>query len=217
MNTLAYSLLVGDGVAQDGAEAVRLFEQAVAAGSADAARSLGRAYFRGRGVQYDPQKAFEWFQRETAMRGALQQPKPPLPADSKRVEISREEAKMLAIQQGQEGLYCPSQVIPQFPKAASRLGTAGEVHARVLLINGDARDVIIISGPKLLYFAVRASLLNYVCEGNGIADQYFHFSWEDDPENIYEVRWPFGYNTVLAPKPTVTRFSHPRSMRIGLG
>lgn len=58
---LAVMYLKGEGVAKDGNEAVRLFEQAAAQQSASARFYLGVLYEAGRGVPKDQKRAISWY------------------------------------------------------------------------------------------------------------------------------------------------------------
>ena len=63
----------GQGVAQDDAEALKLFQLAAAQGNANALNNLGVAYREGRGVPQDDAEAAKWFGRaaEQAVTSAM--------------------------------------------------------------------------------------------------------------------------------------------------
>ena len=174
MSLLAHNLLTGEGVAQDGAEAVRLLERAVAAGSAEAARSLGRAYFRGRGVQYDRQKSLEWFRRETAMRASGPQSREIKLPPRNRVAVPPDTQADSANNDGTD-LACQWMVPPQMPRAAVTSGQGGTVRATALVVDGEVKDVLITAGPKVFYAVVRQAMLQYGCTGSGVKPQEFSF------------------------------------------
>ena len=52
-----------EGIAQDEAKAVELFQRAADLGNADAMVRLGECYDDGEGVEQDKSKAVEWYQR----------------------------------------------------------------------------------------------------------------------------------------------------------
>ena len=51
----------GDGVEQDGKEAVKWFRKAAEQGDADAQYNLGLTYYEGRGVEKDAKEGVKWF------------------------------------------------------------------------------------------------------------------------------------------------------------
>lgn len=56
----------GEGVPQDIAHAVELFQKAAEQGHVDAQNNLGAMYFTGEGVTRDEKKAIEWFEKAAA-------------------------------------------------------------------------------------------------------------------------------------------------------
>jgi TPR repeat protein len=66
-------LFKGEGVAQNVAEAARLFRKAADQGYADAQFNLGSMYGKGQGVPQDKQAALEWYMKAAAQGNAFAQ------------------------------------------------------------------------------------------------------------------------------------------------
>jgi protein TonB len=61
------------------------------------------------------------------------------------------------------GVVCPTQVAPQMPQQAVDNGIGGVVRAQIHIRNGAIADIDILSGPHILYGAVRAAIRQYRC------------------------------------------------------
>jgi protein TonB len=75
-------------------------------------------------------------------------------------------------------LACPVQVPPQMPRRALLDGVQGVVTAQMKIEDGQVRDVVVTSGPRIFYEAVRSAMLQYKCSkvsGEVIATQSFNF------------------------------------------
>jgi len=75
-------------------------------------------------------------------------------------------------------LVCPTQVAPVMPRLAVRGGITGVVKAQAVIVDGEVRDVRILSGPPVFHNAVRTAMRQYRCASNRVevlATQEFIF------------------------------------------
>ena len=75
-------------------------------------------------------------------------------------------------------LVCPTQVAPVMPRLAVRGGITGVVKAQAVIVDGEVRDVRILSGPPVFHNAVRTAMRQYRCASNRVevlATQEFNF------------------------------------------
>ena len=70
---LGFMYYHGEGVAQDGKQAVILFEQSAAAGDIISASNLARMYEYGMGVAQDPTRAAAWYEKAANMGDPMSQ------------------------------------------------------------------------------------------------------------------------------------------------
>lgn len=76
---------------------------------------------------------------------------------------------------------CPTQVAPEMPRKAIQDGTQGVVRAQVLIVDGNVKDVTILSGPRVFHAAVKSAIMQYRCTsgpGEVTATQEFAFKLE---------------------------------------
>ena len=103
-------------------------------------------------------------------------PAPPAPAPAPVAESTPK------LPQKQEiGLACPRQVHPEMPRRALEDGVQGTVKAQLVIVDGQPKEVVILSGPRVFHSAVRNAMMRYECVGKGevIAVQEFKFDLTD--------------------------------------
>ena len=79
------------------------------------------------------------------------------------------------------GVVCPSQVPPSMPTKAIRDGIEGTVRAQVTIINGEIKEVTILSGNRVFHSAVKEAMMQYKCKSMATevtATQEFSFKIE---------------------------------------
>ena len=79
------------------------------------------------------------------------------------------------------GVVCPSQVPPSMPTKAIRDGIEGTVRAQVTIINGEIKEVAILSGNRVFHSAVKEAMMQYKCKSIATevtATQEFSFKIE---------------------------------------
>ena len=79
------------------------------------------------------------------------------------------------------GVVCPSQVPPSMPTKAIRDGIEGTVRAQVTIINGEIKEVAILSGNRVFHSAVKEAMMQYKCKSVATevtATQEFSFKIE---------------------------------------
>ena len=79
------------------------------------------------------------------------------------------------------GVVCPSQVPPSMPTKAIRVGIEGTVRAQVTIINGEIKEVAILSGNRVFHSAVKEAMMQYKCKSIATevtATQEFSFKIE---------------------------------------
>ena len=76
---------------------------------------------------------------------------------------------------------CPTQVVPQIPRAAIKRGESGVVTATVKIEGGVVAEIISMTGPEIYYEAVASAFSQYRCTETGkavVATQSFVFTVE---------------------------------------
>ncbi len=79
------------------------------------------------------------------------------------------------------GVVCPTQVPPSMPARAIRDGIEGVVKAQVTIINGEIKEVAILSGNRVFHSAVKEAMMQYKCKSIAsevTATQEFSFKIE---------------------------------------
>ncbi len=163
---LGNMILNGKGVPKDPVEAIRLYRLAAAQNNMRAFDALGSVYFRGNGIPQDLTQAAMWFRRAKPMN---------LFASDAEVSPSSNVPRVIV---GSSAAHGCRQVNPEMPNAAIRNMTTGTVRAHVFLVDGVAKDVMIVSGPDVFHSSVRRALLQMDCLPNAVtavAQQDFVF------------------------------------------
>ncbi len=62
------------------------------------------------------------------------------------------------------GVVCPTQAPPSMPTKAIRDGIEGTVRAQVTIINGEIKEVTILSGNRVFHSAVKEAMMQYKCK-----------------------------------------------------
>lgn len=76
------------------------------------------------------------------------------------------------------GVICPTQVPPEMPRKALQEGIGGTVRAQARILNGEVKEVTILSGPRIFHNAVKDAMLQYKCVSEAqevVAVQEFNF------------------------------------------
>jgi protein TonB len=79
------------------------------------------------------------------------------------------------------GVVCPTQVPPSMPARAIRDGIEGVVKAQVTIINGEIKEVAILSGNRVFHSVVKEAMMQYKCKSIAsevTATQEFSFKIE---------------------------------------
>jgi periplasmic protein TonB len=79
------------------------------------------------------------------------------------------------------GVVCPTQVPPTMPARAIRDGIEGVVKAQVTILNGEIKEVAILSGNRVFHSAVKEAMMQYKCKSIAsevTATQEFSFKIE---------------------------------------
>jgi protein TonB len=79
------------------------------------------------------------------------------------------------------GVVCPTQVAPVMPPRAIRDGIEGVVKAQVTIMNGEIKEVVILSGNRVFHNVVKEAMMQYKCKSiaNEVtATQEFSFKIE---------------------------------------
>jgi protein TonB len=79
------------------------------------------------------------------------------------------------------GVVCPTQVAPEMPRRAIRDGIEGVVKAQVTIVNGEIKEVVILSGNRIFHAAVKEAMMQYKCKSIAsevTATQEFSFKIE---------------------------------------
>lgn len=172
--------LNGTGVDRNETEAAKWFRLSAQQGNGAAMKAMGRLYVQARDVEQDLREAAHWFRRanagvSTPQAAAEQAPDMGLRATS-----------------AQELVASCKQVQPEMPRLALQQNMGGTVVAQVLMTDGIAHDVVIVSGPKVFHESIRQALLQYDCSRqkySTFASQEFEFVVDDGPrtKEIYRV------------------------------
>ena len=62
------------------------------------------------------------------------------------------------------GVVCPTQVAPVMPPRAVKDGIEGVVKAQVTIINGEIKEVSILSGNRVFHNNVKEAMMQYKCK-----------------------------------------------------
>ncbi len=172
--------LNGTGVERNDVEAAKWFRLSAEQGNVAAMKAMGRLYVQGRGIEQDLREATHWFRRANAGVSTPQ--------------AATEQAPGMGLRatSAQEFVASCKQVQPMMPRLALQQNMGGTVVAQVLMTDGIANDVVIVSGPKVFHDVVRQALLQYDCSGqkySTFASQEFQFLVDDGPRSkaIYRV------------------------------
>lgn len=158
----------GNGVAKNAGEAAKWLRLAAEQDHVDAMNALARLYVQGQGVAQDLWEAEKWFRRADGLS-----PSTAPASDRESASTPRTQAVLI----GGETSLC-QQIPPGMPPLAIQSRTNGVVEARLLLIDGMPKDVLILSGPRMFHESVRKAMMQYDCasvQHTTLAKQEFVF------------------------------------------
>lgn len=171
--------LQGAGTAMSTVDARKWFQLSAEQGYTEAMDDMGRLFVQGQGVAQNFKEAEQWFRKAVQMQsGAPSAATPPIFVQSD-------------LKGGESGVWklC-KQVQPQMPRAAIQNGTIGTVFAKLVLLDGKPKDVIIISGPDVFHEAVRQAMLQAQCTlPTGLVVAQHEFVFKQDPPLDHYAVW----------------------------